>query len=80
MPANARATIRGNSIFDNEGVGIDNMAGGSPDGVTPNDPGDVDTGGNNLQNFPVLSSVTTGATTRIQGALHNSIPSTVFDL
>jgi IPT/TIG domain-containing protein/S-layer family protein len=79
VPASPRTTIRGNSIFDNEGVGIDNMAGGSPDGVTPNDPGDVDTGGNALQNFPILSSVTTGATTRIQGALH-STASTVFDL
>ena len=79
VPASPRTTVRGNSIFDNEGVGIDNMAGGSPDGVTPNDPGDVDTGGNALQNFPLLSSVTTGATTRIQGALH-STASTVFDL
>ena len=79
VPASPRTTIRGNRIFDNEGVGIDIMAGGSPDGVTPNDPGDVDTGGNNLQNFPILSSVTNGATTHIQGILH-STASTAFDL
>ena len=41
-----------NSIFSNGGLGID--LGG--DGVTPNDPGDTDTGPNNLQNFPVLAS------------------------
>jgi hypothetical protein len=29
------------------------------DGVTPNDPGDADTGSNTLLNFPVLSQVTT---------------------
>jgi len=45
-------TISRNSIFSNGGLGID--LGG--DGVTPNDPGDTDTGPNNLQNFPVLDS------------------------
>ena len=81
VPASPRVTIRGNRIFGHFGVGIDNMAGGSPDGVTPNDPGDVDGAGagNLLQNFPVLGPVTTGATTRIQGFLH-SIPATAYDL
>jgi len=45
-------TISRNSIFSNGGLGID--LGG--DGVTLNDPGDTDTGPNNLQNFPVLTS------------------------
>lgn len=44
--------IRGNSIFSNVGLGID-LDG---DGVTPNDAGDVDTGRNNLQNFPLISA------------------------
>ncbi len=84
VPASPRTTIRGNSIFDNEGVGIDNMASGSPDGVTPNDAGDGDTGGNNLQNFPLLSlvehSATSGtASTRIVGRL-GSMASTTYDI
>ncbi len=44
--------ISRNGIFSNGNLGID--LGG--DGVTPNDPGDTDTGPNNLQNFPVLNS------------------------
>ena len=79
LPFGTGNRIRGNSIHGNAGLGIDVMPAGSPDGVTPNDPGDADTGGNAMQNFPVLSSVTNGATTRIQGALH-STASTIFDL
>jgi len=46
-------TIKENSIFSNGGLGIDL----TEDGVTPNDPGDTDTGVNGLQNFPVITSV-----------------------
>ncbi len=68
--------VSGNSIHDNGGLGID-LAG---DGVTSNDPGDSDTGPNNLQNFPVLSSaVSNGITTRIQGTL-DSVPATTFKI
>jgi titin len=45
-------TIGSNSIFSNGGLGIDL----GDNGVTPNDPGDTDTGPNNLQNFPLLKN------------------------
>ena len=61
-----------NTIFGNARLGIDLGA----DGVTPNDLGDGDTGPNNLQNFPVLTSaISTGGTTTVQGTL-NSRPGT----
>ncbi|MEY2495869.1 MAG: hypothetical protein QOJ45_2361 [Verrucomicrobiota bacterium] len=44
--------IASNSIHDNRQLGIDL----GDDGVTPNDPGDPDTGVNGLQNFPVISA------------------------
>jgi parallel beta-helix repeat protein len=47
-----RNTISRNSIFSNGALGID--LGG--DGVTPNDPGDIDTGPNEFMNFPVLKN------------------------
>ena len=68
--------ILGNSIFSNGALGIDL----DHNGVTPNDPGDDDTGPNGLQNFPVLSSATGGVTSiTIEGIL-NSTPNTDFRL
>ena len=61
--------IRGNRFFDNRPLGIDLNS----DGITPNDPGDGDTGGNNLQNFPMITSVVPGAsTTHIEGLLNST--------
>jgi hypothetical protein len=45
------ASIRGNSIYANTGIGID-LQGNV--GSNPNDPGDGDIGPNRLQNFPVF--------------------------
>ena len=76
-------SIRGNSIFSNAGLGIDLGPPAFPqteNGVTPNDPNDLDTGANTLQNFPVLTSVTTGGgNTTIQGSL-NSTPNQTFQI
>jgi hypothetical protein len=69
-------SIRGNSIFSNNRLGIDL----GTDGINPNDLTDSDTGPNNLQNFPVLTSVTSGASsTTIQGSL-KSTPNTTFQI
>ncbi len=79
--------ILSNSIFANvplfgdpHGLGIDLGPINSLDGVTPNDPGDVDTGVNNLQNFPVVtSSFTAGGIVAVEGTL-NSTSSATFRL
>lgn len=56
-------SILGNSIADNAGLGIEL---GSI-GVTPNDSDDADSGANQLQNYPVLESASTGARPQIDG-------------
>ncbi len=65
--------IRRNSIFGNFGIGIDLGV----KGRTANDAGDGDSGANNLQNFPVISSANTAGL--IQGTL-DSTASTAFTI
>jgi hypothetical protein len=80
--ANTYPSVRilGNSIHDNGGLGIDLITDGFATGVTPNDPLDADTGGNGLQNFPVIQSATqSGATVRVVGTL-NSSPNAPFEV
>jgi CSLREA domain-containing protein/uncharacterized repeat protein (TIGR01451 family) len=64
--------IQANRIFDNQSLAIDL----GNDGVTANDPGDGDTGANGLQNYPVLTAVTSGGAA-VQGTL-DSTASTQF--
>jgi hypothetical protein len=72
--------IAGNSIHDNGALGIDLITDGFLTGVTPNDTLDADTGGNGLQNFPVLQSAArVGSALHVIGSL-NSNPSTSFTL
>jgi CSLREA domain-containing protein len=62
-----RNAILGNSMYGNL-MGIDLF----PPGTTPNDPGDVDAGSNELQNFPELGPATSGGgTTTVDGQLHS---------
>jgi hypothetical protein len=67
-------SIQGNSIYSNGRLGINLKPAGEADGVvTPNDPGDSDSGPNNLQNFPVITNVVYLAnSTVIQGYLRSS--------
>ena len=77
-------TILRNSIFNNGssdplsqlGLGIDLGFGGP--GVTPNDAGDVDTGPNGFQNFPVLTKIAVGSSeVDVIGTL-DSMPNTTY--
>jgi parallel beta-helix repeat protein len=71
-----RNAIRANPIFFNQRLGIDNV----PDGVTKNDAGDGDTGANQLQNFPLVSSIDYGTTNLTVHGILKSTPSTTFDV
>lgn len=77
-------SYRGNSIHSNgtaaspftTGLGIDL----GPLGPTPNDVDDADTGANNLQNFPVITSVAAaGGSTNVKGTL-SSVASSSYNL
>ena len=74
VSAGTNNAILGNSIFSNTGLAIDLGV----SGVTTNDLGDLDSGPNNLQNFPILSSARNiGSGTLIAAAL-NSRASTSY--
>lgn len=75
------ASILGNSIFGHAGMGIDLYKIGLNDrGVTPNDPGDADTGGNGLQNFPDIAAVTIAGSAATVGGTFNSMPERSYRL
>ncbi len=73
---NTGNAIRGNSIFSNRGLGIDLF----PGGPTANDDCDGDIGVNKLQNYPIITSVTSSTNqTVIRGSL-NSVAGATFSL
>jgi CSLREA domain-containing protein len=75
-------SIFGNSIFANEGIGI-NLVGGTEDpatGVTANDFPDSDLGANNLQNYPVISEIATSGSDRSAEGSLTSNPNTDYVL
>ena len=61
-------SIVGNSIHGNFGLGIDL----DPNGVTPNDAGDGDSGANRRMNFPTITYATPGAPGAITGTLDSA--------
>lgn len=74
VPLGTGISILGNSIFSNAGLGI-NLSSVGEDSffVTANDLGDADTGPNNLQNYPVLTSANNGpAGTNIIGTFNSN--------
>lgn len=72
--------IHRNSIHSNGLLGVDLLPSSGSAGVTANDPGDGDSGGNMLQNFPVLAAAASdGSSTHVQGTL-NSTPNSQFTL
>jgi hypothetical protein len=80
--ANTYAGVRisGNSIHDNSGIGIDLVTPPFDYGVTPNDPLDADSGGNKLQNFPVLTLAEGNSSQITIGGTLNSIAASDFTL
>jgi hypothetical protein len=73
-------SIRLNSIYNNTKLGIDLDVQGSASGVSPNDPFDADTGPNDLQNYPVITSATGDASSITIAGTFNSVPSSLFVL
>jgi hypothetical protein len=72
----SHAAIRGNQVFGNVPLGID--VGRYVDGTigpTPNDATEAD----NIQNYPILSSVDYGASTTVHAAFHSK-PSATYDI
>ena len=77
-PDTARNRFSANSIHDNTFGGIDL----DDDGVTPNDPDDVDTGANERVNFPELSNVVRNAdgTVTVSGSYDGALPNSFYQV
>ena len=70
-------SIRGNNIRSNGNLGIEVSSIGFPsDGVTANDPDDIDSGPNGFQNYPENLVVGFGPSTQVTGNLDSSPNST----
>lgn len=69
--------LSSNSIYSNSGLGIDL----GNNGVTLNDAGDADAGPNNLQNYPVLTSVVAaGGQTYVQGSIDSTTSASAYPI
>ncbi len=75
-----KTLISYNSIHSNGEQGI-NLTAGDSAMFTPNDPGDIDLGPNDLMNFPVLNSANaTAALVTINGQFVDGLPNTNFKI
>ncbi len=73
MLSGSENTFRSNRIFGNAILGIELFL----DGVTPNDPGDLDDGPNRFQNYPVIASATrSGSSVDLVGNLNSQANAT----
>ncbi len=77
ISAGTGTSIRGNRIFNNGGLGIDLLG---IDGVNINDAGDGDSGPNNLQNFPTLTTAKISGTDLTVNGTLNSTAGTTFNI
>lgn len=68
--------LRGNAYFDNDGLGIDL----APEGITPNDLGDLDTGSNERMNYPTFTSIVIQAGSIQLNGTMSAKPSTQYRL
>jgi parallel beta-helix repeat protein len=72
-------SLLNNQLFDNGGLGIELVESGPTWGVTANDAGDLDSGANSLQNFPVITeAILEGAVLTISGTLDTDGISTPY--
>jgi CSLREA domain-containing protein len=72
--ASASAAILSNVFGNNGSIGIDLNG----DGISVNDMGDADSGGNGLQNFPVLTSASSTASSFTLLGSFNSLSNTTY--
>jgi hypothetical protein len=72
-------SIRANAIYGNGGLGINLVGPSTGYGVNANDAGDADSGGNNWQNFPVITGATGGSSGTVNFTL-NSIANRVYTI
>jgi hypothetical protein len=75
-----RNRIRLNSIFGSRALGINLWGNDGAFGVTQNDNLDADTGPNALSNFPLITSIQTGASTLTVNGTLSALPSTTYTI
>lgn len=74
--ASTNNPIRGNAIFGNRGLGIA-VNSALP---VPNDPGDIDSGANQRQNYPILTNVAINAGNTLVSGFLSSRSNSVFSV